>query len=195
VNPAALLRPANPAATALLNNAVKKNEVQTVQSLIGQGADVNAKNEHGWPPLALAASDGNVEVVRLLIQAGAAVDATEGENGGTALFWAAFDGHPEVVKVLLDDKADPNSKSNNGTSPLMATTLEHYPKTATQESYVQVAELLLAGGANVNESDKAGMTPRGSAASNNFLKLANLLKQHGGKCTTSPGVVPHNCRD
>ena len=51
-------------------------------------ANVEAKRLGGETPLMLAARNGNAELVRLLIEAGVKVDATE-VKGQTALMWAA----------------------------------------------------------------------------------------------------------
>jgi ankyrin repeat protein len=183
------------APSSALHEAEDKNDVETVKRLIRQGADVNARNARGWPVLVSAASAGHVEITGLLLQAGASVNEKEPSNGGTALFWAAFKGHPDVVKLLLDNKADPNIKTNNETSPLMATALTRAPNQPPEATNIAIAELLLKKGANVNDPDNHGALPRGSAASNSFNQLADFLKKNGGKCAASSGIVLHNCSD
>ncbi|HEY6943610.1 MAG TPA: FKBP-type peptidyl-prolyl cis-trans isomerase [Candidatus Acidoferrum sp.] len=179
---------------AALYEAANKNQIETVRKLISQGADVNAKGKNGWPALVAAASDGHVDMVRLLLESGAEVDAKEKQNGGTALFWAAFNGKPDVVKLLLDKKANPNLKSSNATTPLMATALSGEPPEPPEATRITIADLLLKHGAKVNEPSFMGGSARGAAASNGFTQLAEFLKQHGGKCVVSL-TVPHNCTD
>jgi ankyrin repeat protein len=176
-------------ATAL-HEAEHKNDVETVKTLIRQGADVNAK-ARGWPVLVAAASEGYAEMTGLLLQSGAKVNEKEESNGGTALFWAAMQGYPDVVKLLLDKKADPNVKSTNGTTPLGATALSGNVPEATR---IAIAEMLLKNGANINEPGFLGTSPRGGAASNGFSQLADFLRKHGGKCVVS-STIPHNCKD
>ena len=48
---------------------------------------------------------------RLLLEAGADVNAADAYQQETALMWAAAEGHADVVKALLDAKADPNRKA------------------------------------------------------------------------------------
>lgn len=47
---------------------------------------------------------GHLEVVKLLIQKGAMIDASE-KNRNTALIWSASNGHIDVVKFLIDNGA------------------------------------------------------------------------------------------
>jgi ankyrin repeat protein len=39
--------------------------------LLERGADPNAKNDDGWTPLHIAAGEGHVEIVKLLLERGA----------------------------------------------------------------------------------------------------------------------------
>ena len=57
--------------------------------------------------LRAAASRGEVEVVRSLLEGGASVDEVN-EYGATALILACMRGHADVVRVLLEAGADPD---------------------------------------------------------------------------------------
>ena len=60
----------------------------------------------------------HVDVVRLLLQYGADVDARD-EEGSSALHYAAFKGVPSVARVLLEEgHADHLLKDNQGTTAL-----------------------------------------------------------------------------
>ena len=58
-----------------------------------------------------AARNGNPQAVKVLVEAGADVNARERLRGTTALMWAAEQRHPEAVKVLLAAGADVGAKS------------------------------------------------------------------------------------
>ena len=56
-----------------------------------------------------AARNGDTEIVRLLIEAGADVNAAN-PRGHTVLYCAGGHGHLDSVKLLLDNGADPHAK-------------------------------------------------------------------------------------
>jgi uncharacterized protein len=76
------------------------------RALLAAGAPVDGEPDDGETPLITAASYGDAEVARVLIEAGADVDAASspdsgGVPGGTALLHAAVFGMTEVVDVLV----------------------------------------------------------------------------------------------
>ncbi|KAJ3136859.1 hypothetical protein HDU90_002425 [Geranomyces variabilis] len=66
----------------------------------------------GITPLALAAYLGKAELVRVMLEEGADVDARDA-NGATALMYAARDGRADVAEVLLDFHARPQLEDIN----------------------------------------------------------------------------------
>ena len=72
------------------------------QLLISKGAHVN---KTGWTPLHYAATHGHLEVMNLLLEAHAYIDA-ESPNGTTPLMMAAKYGPGQAVNLLLDAGAD-----------------------------------------------------------------------------------------
>ncbi|HXH25192.1 MAG TPA: ankyrin repeat domain-containing protein, partial [Vicinamibacterales bacterium] len=75
------------------------------------GADARERGPNGETMLMFAARNGNPEAVKLLIEAGAEINAREPLRGTTALMWAVEQRHPEAVKMLLAHGADPSLKS------------------------------------------------------------------------------------
>ena len=63
---------------------------------------------YGWTPLTEAAGEGHVEVVRLLLSAGADMEKFS-TYGDTPLIYAARGGHVEVERLLLSAGADTKS--------------------------------------------------------------------------------------
>jgi uncharacterized protein len=80
------------------------------RQLVARGADVN---KTGWTPLHYAATGGHVEIIQLLLDHDAYIDA-ESPNGTTPLMMAAMYGAPGAVKLLLDAGADPTPKNQVG---------------------------------------------------------------------------------
>jgi hypothetical protein len=78
--------------------------------MIRKGADVN---KPGWAPLHYAATSGHLEVIRLLLEEHAYIDAAS-PNNTTPLMMAAHYGTPEAVKLLLEAGADPTLRNDPG---------------------------------------------------------------------------------
>jgi hypothetical protein len=90
--------------------AALKGELALCQRMIRKGADVN---KPGWAPLHYAATSGHVDVMRLLLEEHAYIDAAS-PNNTTPLMMAAHYGTPEAVKLLLEAGADPTLRNDPG---------------------------------------------------------------------------------
>src|SRR5215469_4252766 len=80
--------------------------------------DVNAKASDGDTPLHVAAIRGDREGARLLVEAGANVDAL-GDMSCTPLYYAVSHRHPEVARLLLEYGADPHLLNELGSSAML----------------------------------------------------------------------------
>jgi cytohesin len=116
-------------------------------------------------PLHVAAEYGHDDVVRLLLEAGAAIDSRRIE-GLTPLHLAASYGRFPVVKRLLAAGANPNSRESGGWTPLHR---------AASEGHENVVRLLLAQGADPRAMDHQGATPFEYAFLNRHRTVAELL--------------------
>jgi ankyrin repeat protein len=77
-----------------------KGGLSPIEALLAAGCDVNEGNDRGWTPLHQAAYANKPEIVALLIEKGAALDAEAHSAGGTPLIAALFWGHREVAELL-----------------------------------------------------------------------------------------------
>ena len=102
----------NPQGETPLMLAALSNKLPLAKLLILRGADVN---QAGWTPLHYAATKGHIEMMRLMIDNSAYLDA-ESPNGTTPLMMAAHYGTPMAVKLLLEEGADPRIKNKLGLS-------------------------------------------------------------------------------
>ncbi|TKA71192.1 hypothetical protein B0A55_11985 [Friedmanniomyces simplex] len=129
-------------------------------------------------PMRTAASSGDVQTVRRMLEAGVDVN-TVAEDGGTALQIAAFRGQEAVVDLLLQWKADPNlstplmSAVSTGVSPKIAAKLIQAGAVATPEALwraaargdTAAAKTLLEAGVDVNAVvEDGGAAPSSWAA-------------------------------
>jgi ankyrin repeat protein len=88
--------------------------------LVRRGADVNTpRGPEAQTPLHMAARRGNVAIARVLLDAGAALEARD-KKGETPLRRAVNCGHAEFVSLLLAHGADVNTRDKQGGTPLQA---------------------------------------------------------------------------
>jgi len=92
----------------------------------------------GSTALVMAAKAGRVEVIPLLLEAGAGVDVPS-KIGWTALIFGAENGHAPVVEMLLAAGADKDLQNNVGMTALIL---------GAQKGHAPVVEMLLAAGAD-----------------------------------------------
>ncbi len=105
---------------ALLIAATTGNQ-QLLEDLLEE-SDVNCTNRDGVTPLFAASSNGHYNIVRLLLESWAQVDAAD-TKGRTALIAASFNGHFNCVQLLLDKGADPLATDEQGVTALHAAVL------------------------------------------------------------------------
>ena len=163
------------------------NDLASIRLLLERGAPMNEKDRLGRSPLMLAAGNGNLRAVELLLAKGADVNAVSPEksetvkNGAialgnlTALMLAAATGGPEVTKALLDAGAKVNVQDVRRMTPLMFAV-------ATDHADPRTVRLLLQKGADVDVKDNTGLTAAGWAKKYNspaILREFGLPRQKG----------------
>ncbi|XP_059471305.1 ankyrin repeat domain-containing protein 17 isoform X2 [Neocloeon triangulifer] len=126
---------------SLLSLACSAGYFELAQVLLAMSAGVEDRGIKGdCTPLMEAASAGHADIVRLLIENGADVNA-QSSTGNTPLMYACAGGHLEVVEILLAAGANVEDHNENGHTPLME---------AASAGYVNVAKVLLENGAGIN---------------------------------------------
>jgi len=91
--------------TALMMAALQKNK-PAVLALLEKGAQVNRP---GWTALHYAAAAGDLDIMKLLLERHAYIDAAS-PTGTTPLMLAAREGQEDAVKLLLEEGADATMK-------------------------------------------------------------------------------------
>jgi len=213
--------------TTALMWAVSEKHPEITKLLIEHGADVNARSYYvpsasgrgfegttpvaqkpdgnfeefasGWlTPLMFAARENDLESARLLVKAGAGVNAQSGD-GKDAISLAFFDGSYDVAEFLIDSHANVNQADAQRFTPLFwavdrrnMETAPNFPWTETRDPLPLIKKLLDAGAdpnALINSTPRARMregSPRlvyattlMRAALAGDVELAKLLMSHG----------------
>ena len=193
--------------------ASENGSLAMVETLLEAGADPNAALPFGETPLMTAARTGNADVVDRLLAKGAAVDAdTEAGPYGeqTALMWAVGQQHAAVVEVLLAHGANVHARSSvypetvKTTSYYNTYNLQCVPRNECYITEMQrggftpllfaarvgdlgSAQLLVAGGADVNDLTPAGSSALAVAALSGHRDVAALLLEHGADPNAAAG--------
>ena len=159
-----------------INLAARQGWLDLVRKHIA--ADPLSVHQRGWigdSPLHWPAHNGFVEIVEVLLDAGAAIDADEINcYGGKPLHWAS-EHAPQTVELLLRRGADVNSRNLKADS-------EFYEMTplimnATQkDDCAEVTELLLQAGANINAVDAKGKSAVDYAVEYGLHRIEAVLR-------------------
>jgi ankyrin repeat protein len=138
--------------TTTLLDAAESGDHAAAMRLVGpKGANVNATAADGTTAIMYAAANGDLELVRALIKAGANVKL-KNQFGTSAITEAAIIGSAPIIDALISlpprgAGADPNFKTPDGETPLMA---------AARSGKVDAAKTLLAAGADINAKETWG---------------------------------------
>ena len=125
--------------------AVLENHSPVVKLLVARGAEVNAQTMVDIPTGTTGkpeATSGDIGAHGPGIYRSRAVPSPSGAM--SPLHYAARDGNLEMAKLLVELGADVNSRSANGTGPLV---------TAITNNHIELALFLIEKGADVNAAD------------------------------------------
>jgi ankyrin len=173
--------------------ACENGSAAMVDHLLKAGADPNVALPSGETSLMTASRSGNPVVVKALLARGARVNASENSRGQSALMWAVAERHPEVVKLLLEGGADVHARTRvrtrvvntetTGFGKQIVMNVEQGGYTpllfAAQRGPVETARLLVAAGADVNDTAPEGTSALVVAAHSRQQDVAMFLLEQG----------------
>ncbi|KAL9572065.1 hypothetical protein ACKAV7_003782 [Fusarium commune] len=149
--------------------ACEEGHLAIAAILLDQGAQV------GVDDLVKYVGNGNIEVVKMLLEKGAGAAAAPGD-GETPLHLALRNGHLEIVKMLLEKGADARAATKYGWTPLHE---------ASRNGHLEIAQLLLEKGADARAANKYGRTSLHEASEYGQLEIAQLLFEKGADATAA----------
>ncbi|HEY9692719.1 MAG TPA: ankyrin repeat domain-containing protein [Oculatellaceae cyanobacterium] len=144
--------------------AIIQGDIEAVQALINNGADVN---QFDWKteyfPLGMAIAKNRVDIVQLLLEAGASPNS--GDISDTGLDIAVSNNQMEIFQLLLDAGADVNPGIEDNYRVIMLAALL---------GRLEMVQKLVAAGADVNTWSQ-GNTALMNAARNGHQDVYNFL--------------------
>lgn len=153
--------------------AVKAGDSSRVRLAIDAGADLDSGRIMGVKlvPAIVAAMEGHADCLRLLVDAGARVDA-EGQTGETAAMWAAIAGHPDCLSLLIAGGADVNARDWRGM------TVAIYAARHSANKDLQSLNMLIKAGADLRGRDGTRKSAEAYAKRVGNSAMAAFIKNH-----------------
>lgn len=164
-----------------LSWAALEGHLHIARFLIAHGAAVNCCSTNtrhtNLTPLHYAAHKDYTNMVQLLIECGAEVNAKESVYDRTPLYCAAQAGCTATVEMLLKNNADIHARTNYGDTPLHGA-VRWEPGGKGLRAHFEAISILLKYHAHINAQSNTGDTPLDLSKNVDIIKL---LTDHGGK--------------
>jgi ankyrin repeat protein len=151
-----------------LIDAAEEGDTYEALEAIGEGADIDCRDENQSTPLIIASRSGHLDIVKLLLRHQARVNA-ENRDGETALMLASREGYSKIVRRLLKKNAAVNARNKyDGGTALME---------AAIRGSIHALEYLIAKGANLHAKDNRGFTALDWARRFKNISVVDFLSQ------------------
>lgn len=154
--------------TTTLLQYVASGDINSVQSIIAKGVDINQPEAvHGATALHNAAALGYVQMLKWLLQAHADVSSRD-KSGATPLIWAAYQGQTQIMSLLLQHGAKTDIVPSHSPTALIA---------AIQSGQQNAVKTLLQQGANPQLPNADGLTPKQAAQLAHRKVMVEMLEK------------------
>ena len=154
-----------------------KPNLETVKTLLENGADVNTRSDTGDTPLHIAVIERDIEFIEALSNKGADVNARNNYCHNPlyyAMFWKSDEEKGRgVIKFLIANGADVHAKDEWGGNPLHLA--------ARNQKDVEITKLLVSMGADINAQTNDGETPLGIAKKFANTSVVEYLENIGAE--------------
>ena len=153
-----------------LHDAAQNGHVEILEHLLQQGVSADAEGSpSGGAPLLIAASEGQLACMRVLLAFGAGIDRPD-QTGCTALYRAAQQGQLEALELLLAQGANVYGWFSYRNDPLYA---------AAFHGQTACVKALLAAGSQIVTGREYGFSALSGAAYNGHAEILQYLLQQG----------------
>lgn len=191
-----------------LHVACINGNIERVEKLLEANHPTQVRDNCGWTPLHEASNHGHVEIVKLLIAAGAKIDDPGGPGCGgiTPLLDAATCGHMALMNLLIDKGADIYAKTETGDTVLDS--IEQWRKRAVdlseadENEYRLITAKLLSRGVHrrrekretnkyrneiidCEEDEEAEIETANISAGEDYKRTIAVLRNRGAQANTS----------
>jgi ankyrin repeat protein len=143
--------------------------------LLMKGIDAKSRDVYVNTPLKNAASNGQIEIVEMLLNHGAMIDSTS-DDGCTSLYAACQEGHLPVVSLLINEGANIEASDDDGWRPLII---------ACKQGHLPIVDFLINKGASIEAGDVDGWRPLIIACQEGHLSVVKLLIDKGANFEAS----------
>lgn len=192
--------------------AATNGNAAVIRKLLEAGADPNAADASGETALMTATRSGNADALKPLLQQGASVNAKDAVTQQTALMWAVRSNSSAAVQLLIEYGAEINARTRDGKKPAarppgagggshgVGIVRSGWPEQgfqpetpggmtpllyAARDGRLDIARMLIAAKADVQQADINGITPLLMAITNNHLDVAKFLLEKGAAASTA----------
>jgi ankyrin repeat protein len=172
---------------------VDKGDFARVKQLVADGADVNQRDWRETTSLLKALDKGKVDIACFLIEKGADIHARDSQ-GNNPLLYACKLNLLDMVQYLIENGASVDVRNKYGHSAILNACWQIGGKDSICLSEVkrrqyEIVKLLVANGANVNDSIiPHGYTPLSMACVNDNIELVKYLIAHQAEINVTDGV-------
>ena len=160
-----------------LHVAVFQKQYSVVRALLTAGANANALENQKYDIVTIASVVNDVDMLKLVLAAGASAKNITSPYEGTALIAAAHLGHAEVVKTLIAAKAPLDHVNNLGWTALMEAVILG----DGGRNHMECVRALVEAGAKLDLADRQGVTPLGHARRRGYAEIISILERAGAR--------------